>query len=190
MLCNLSIVQFRVYILAKFLAKEISSGYLAIEHFLSIYAPTYKSRQHQPGPCWMSLSHQPLQAPCPHPWRYHTSPSFFTTYCPPQAPSMDRDTLISRLKGLDGRRAWLEVERIGVLEEIACLKSEELRTRKQLQEAQHRCQLLESGLMQLRTTPFPMAELVGDLELICTSPLSYSSPTADKSQFTTCPKET
>ena len=72
--------------LAKFLAKEISSGYRATEHFFSIYAPTYKSREHQPGPCSMSLFHQPLQAPCPHPWRYHTSPSFFTTYCPPRGP--------------------------------------------------------------------------------------------------------
>ena len=72
--------------LAKFLAKEVSSGYRATEHFFSIYAPTYKSREHQPGPCSMSLFHQPLQAPCPHPWRYHMSPSFFTTYCPPRGP--------------------------------------------------------------------------------------------------------
>ena len=62
----------------------------------------------------------------------------------PKAPSTDQDTLISCLKDLDGRRACVEVEWIGVLQELACLESEELRgTWKQLQEAQHRCQLLE-----------------------------------------------
>ena len=64
----------------------------------------------------------------------------------------------------------MEVERIGVLQELACLESEELQSaRKQLQEAQQRCQLLESHLMQLRTTSFPTAECVGDLQAICTS---------------------
>ena len=92
------------------------------------------------------------------------------TTAPPEVPATDRETLVSRLQDVDGRRARLDLERIGILQELATRESEELlNTRQQLQEMQQRCQLLESQLMRLRSSSFPTAEVVGDLESICTS---------------------
>ena len=82
----------------------------------------------------------------------------------PEVPATDRDTLVSRLQDVDGRRARLDLKRIGILQELATRESEELlNTRQQLQEMQQRCQLLESQLMRLRSSSFPTAEVVGDL---------------------------
>ena len=88
----------------------------------------------------------------------------------PEVPATDRDTLISRLQDVDERRVCLDPEQIDILQELATRESEELcNTQQQLQEIQQRCQLLESQLMHLRSSSFPTAEVVGDLEPICTS---------------------
>ena len=77
----------------------------------------------------------------------------------PEVPATDRDILVSRLQDVDGRRAWLDLQRIGILQKLDTRDSEELRnTRQQLQEMQQRCQLLESQLMHLRSLSFATTE--------------------------------
>ena len=85
-------------------------------------------------------------------------------------PSGERAGLVGKLQDIDRQRASLDVERIEVLRQLASVEGEEIqRLHQQLVETQQRCQLLESQVVWFRSSGYPTAEVVGDLEPICTS---------------------
>ena len=85
-------------------------------------------------------------------------------------PSGERAGLVGKLQDIDRQRASLDVERVEVLRQLASVEGEEIQhLRQQLVETQQRCQLLESQVVRLRSSGYPTAEVVGDLEPICTS---------------------
>ena len=85
-------------------------------------------------------------------------------------PSGDRAKLVERLQSIDCQRTNLEVERVDVLRHLASMEGEELQQlRQQLVEAQQHCRLLEGQLSRLRTSSGGQAQVMGDLQSLCTS---------------------
>ena len=85
-------------------------------------------------------------------------------------PSGERAGWVGKLQDIDRQSASLDVERIEVLRQLASVEGEGIqRLRQQLVETQQRSQLLESQVVRLQSSGYPAAEVVGDLEPICTS---------------------
>ena len=82
----------------------------------------------------------------------------------------DRDTLIIRLREVDGQRLTLDVARVNLMRELAVLEGETLQaTRLELEASQQRCQLLEDQLHRYHNSAEPSLHVVGDLQGICSS---------------------
>ena len=82
----------------------------------------------------------------------------------------DRDTLLTRLREVDGQRLTLDVARVNLMRELAVLEGETLQaTRLELEASQQRCQLLEDQLRRYRNSAEPSLQVVGDLQGICSS---------------------
>ena len=84
--------------------------------------------------------------------------------------SGDRAKLVDRLQSIDCQLTNLEVEQVDVLRRLASMEGEELQQLcQQLVEAQQRCPLLEGQLSRFRTSSGGQAQVVGDLQSLCTS---------------------